>query len=397
MLPTRLPDTTQADLEQLIRDGEQEGPHLDYKRELPTVWDNGSKHALISDVTAFANASGGDIVYGVDENDDAQASRIVPQVRPGIDQEVRRLQDFLLNLVEPRLPGTEVYPVPVTVNGTRGHVIIIRIPESWAGPHRVKTNQHFFVRDGLRNRQLDMPEIRAQFLRTENRAQRVRDFRNDRISKIMTGEVPYRLAGDSVLVLHLLPLQAALGTINVDPVQYLGLRRPIPVVAANGGAVTSLVNLDGAVGTRNLSADGTTNGYTLFFRTGFIETTWVLGSRDAMDPAVLPSVSYEGNIINFVSSARNEMRHWGIDGPAIAMLSILNAKGVRLHFDHGDYVGVEGGAFDRDVLAAPDVELPGERDAKLELKPLFDLIWQSAGFPGSPHYDKDGNWAPQRR
>ncbi|RQZ64047.1 ATP-binding protein [Burkholderia sp. Bp9004] len=348
----------------------------------------------MADVTVFANAGGGDIVYGMDEDADAQASSLTPQVLASVDEEVRRLQDFLLNLAEPRLPGTQVQAVAVTVGSIRGHVIVIRIPESWAGPHRVKTNQHFFVRDGLRNRQLDMPEIRTLFFRTESRAQRIRDFRSDRLSKVLTGEVPYKLTASTVLVLHIVPLQAALGVVDINPVQYLGLRRQIPVAASPSGAVASLVNLDGAAGTRNLLENGT-NGYTLLFRNGFIETTWVLSSNSPVDRAVLPGGTYEDYITQFVTAARKELTHWGLDGHAIAMLSILNAKDVTLGIQRG-YAEPERGKFDRDVLVIPDLELPGTSDLRVELKPLFDLIWQSAGFEGSPHYDTAGNWAPQR-
>lgn len=391
-LPARLLDITQADIERLVVDQVQEGPHLDFKRELPSAWDDKAKHRFMADVTAFANAGGGDIIYGIDEDADAQAVSIVPQMATSIDQEVRRLQDFLLNLAEPRLPGTQVYAVPVTVGSNSGHAIVIRIPESWAGPHRVKTNQHFFVRDGLRNRQLDVPEIRALFLQSENRAQRIRDFRSSRLGKVLTGEVPYKLNANTVLVLHLVPLQAVVGFVDVDPVQYLGQRRQIPIVASPSGAVTSLVNLDGVAGARNLAESGT-NGYTLLFRNGFIESTWVLGSGSPAYQAVLPGGVYEDYVAQFVTAARKELTHWGLDGQAVVMLSVLNAKAVTLGIQR-PYAQPETGNFDRDVLVVPDVELPDKSDVRVELRPLFDLVWQSAGFSGSPHYDSDGNWIP---
>ncbi len=391
-LPARLLDITQSDIERLVVDRVQEGPHLDFKRELPSAWDDKAKHRFMADVTAFANAGGGDIVYGIDEDADAQAVSVVPQMVASIDQEVRRLQDFLLNLAEPRLPGTQVYAVPVTVSSNSGHAIVIRIPESWAGPHRVKTNQHFFVRDGLRNRQLDMPEIRALFLQSENRAQRIRDFRSSRLGKVLTGEVPYKLSANTVLVLHLVPLQAVIGFVDVDPVQYLGQRRQIPIVASPSGAVTSLVNLDGVAGARNLVESGT-NGYTLLFRNGFIESTWVLGSGSPAYQAVLPGGVYEDYVAQFVTAARQELTHWGLDGQAVVMLSVLNAKAVTLGIQR-PYAQPETGNFDRDVLIVPDVELPDKSDIRVELRPLFDLVWQSAGFSGSPHYDSAGNWVP---
>ena len=104
-----------------------------------------------ADVTAFANSGGGDFVYGVDKNEAAEASAICPQTLASVDQEARRLQDFLLNLAEPRLPGVQVHAVPVSEAGKPGHILVVRVPQSWAALHRVKTNQHLYVREG-RNR-----------------------------------------------------------------------------------------------------------------------------------------------------------------------------------------------------------------------------------------------------
>ena len=183
-LPNDLSSITQAHIEQLVADQTREGPHLDFKRDLPTAWNDAAKHEFLADTTAFANSGGGDLVFGVDEDGQAQASRVMPQVISNVDQEIRRLQDFLLNLAEPRLPGVKVHAVQVSVAGTDGYVIVVRIPQSWAGPHRVRTNQHFFIRDGLRKRQLDVPEIRSLFLRTENQTQKLSDFRTERLGKI---------------------------------------------------------------------------------------------------------------------------------------------------------------------------------------------------------------------
>lgn len=72
------------------------------------------------------------------EDGEGQASALVPQ--PGNrDEETRRVQDVLMNGIEPRVPGIQVHAVQLD----GGFVVVIRVPQSWAGPHRVKTNQHF--------------------------------------------------------------------------------------------------------------------------------------------------------------------------------------------------------------------------------------------------------------
>ena len=78
------------------------------------------------------------------------------------------------------------------------------------------------------------------------------------------------------------------------------------------------------------------------------------------------------------------------------MFSILGAAAVTLAIQR-EYGGHEAGKFDRKVLALPDVELAGEAAEREELKPLFDLVWQSAGFHGSPNFDDHGRWVEPRR
>ena len=58
-LPANLSETTQDHLRQLVEESTPEGARLDFKRELPTQWDNKRKESFVADITAFANAGAG--------------------------------------------------------------------------------------------------------------------------------------------------------------------------------------------------------------------------------------------------------------------------------------------------------------------------------------------------
>jgi hypothetical protein len=394
-LPANIRDVTPADLERLVADQAQEGPHLDFKRDLPTNWDNSARNEFVADVSAFANAGGGDLVYGIEENGDARASALVPQV-VNQDQEVRRLQDLMLNSVEPRIPGAQVHAVEVSNSGINGYAIIIRVPPSWVGPHRVKTNQHFYLREGARKRQLDVPEIRGLFLRSESQAQRVRDFRTDRISRILTSDGAPTLLPGAVLVMHLVPSDAALGLMQVDPLNYLPAAgtttRYLPVLDRDGSG-SPRVNLDGAVFMRHSSNPAGVPGYSLLFRNGFFETTQIFDvpNRDYEDGRFnLPSRGYEDACIRLVNRVREELRHLGVGTEMTAMLTLLHAHRVRVGLPAMHFAGREDGLFDRQHVLLPDVLLKGDVESELALKPVFDLMMQACGLPGSLNYDEDG-------
>lgn len=394
-LPENLLAITQAHLEQLVADQTSEGPHLDFKRELPKAWNDAAKHEFLADTTSFANSGGGDLVFGIEEDGQAQACAIVPQAIPNADQEIRRLQDFLLNLAEPRLPGVKVHAVKVSVGEINGFVIVVRIPQSWAGPHRVKTNQHFFIRDGLRKRQLDIPELRSLFLRTDNQAQKVNDFRTERIGKILSGDAPQRLVNGPVLVAHLVPTQAALGLIQIDPVPYTN-QRQLPVLGAARG--TARLNLDGALVARNETAHGETHGYSQFFRNGFFESTYVITGSPEEGRVVLPSLGYEESLIKLLTNFRIELGHLGINCECAVMLSLLRANEVKLGVN--SFWGLENphqSLFDREILVLPDVVALPDAIPNQAMKAVFDLMWQAAGFVGSQNYNDAGEWAPAYR
>lgn len=394
-LPSDLFAIEQAHIEQFVAEKTREGPHLDFKRDLPVAWNDAAKHEFLADATAFANSGGGDLVFGVEEDGQAQAMAVIPQVIANVDQEIRRLQDFLLHLAEPRLPGVKVHAVKVSVSGTGGYVVVVRIPQSWSGPHRVKTNQHFFVRDGLRKRQLDIPEIRSLFLRTENQAQRVSDFRTERLGKILSGNSPQRLVDGPILIAHLIPTQAALGVVQIDPVQYTS-QRVLPIIGTTGGM--SRINIDGALFVRNETPQGEAHGYSQFFRNGFFESALVLSRRANQGRVILPSRSYEEYLIVLLKNFRKELDYLGINFECAVMLSLLRADEVQLgvNTDWG-FDDPHQTLFDRKTLVLPDIVARSDAPPEKAMKPAFDLMWQAAGFASSWNFNSAGEWAPKQR
>lgn len=393
-IPSDLSTTTQSHLDQLVADRTREGHAIDFKREFPPVWDSTAKHEFLADATAFANAGGGDLIFGIDEDGQANAAAIIPLALANADQEVRRLQDFLLNLVEPRLPGVQVHVIPVSVGEISGHVVIVRVPESWVGPHRVRTNQHFFVRDGLRKRQLDIPEIRSLFLRSDNQGQRIRDFRAERLGNLLSGGAPCRLFDAPILVVHFVPTQSALGLVQIDPVVY-SRTRCVPVLGTTNGQVR--LNIDGALAVRNLTPQGETHGYSQLFRNGFFEATYVLTHRAENGRVLLAGTSYEEYVIALLTAFRAELAHHAISQECAVMLSILRADEVKLGVsDDRAYLEPHQTLFDRRVLILPDILAPADIAPELALKPVFDLVWQAAGFDGSANFNAAGQWAPRR-
>lgn len=386
-LPSDLSTAKQEHLTALVEARVGENTYLDFKRDLPSRDARGTQD-LVADVSAFANSTGGDLIYGIDEDGEGQASRIVPQAG-NMDEEVRRVQDVLMNNIEPRVPGLQVISIAVEA----GFVLIIRVPQSWAGPHRVRTNNAFYLRENGRKRTLDVPEIRGLFLRSDQQAQRVRDFRTERLGQILSGGAPHRLVHGALLVGHFVPTQAALGGIGVDPVPYIRQRR-LPVLSST--IPGARINVDGALVVRNPNPEGTF-GYSQMFRNGYFETVKVLRPA-AGERAPLGNIAYEREFIELVRVLRDEYTYLGIGTEMTCMVSILRANLAELGIHRLDYnLEDHQGYFDRETLVLQDVLLSTEMPPEQALRPVFDLVWQAAGFPFSFNFDDNGNWVPRQR
>lgn len=388
-LPADFLSISQSHLEALIADKDEEGPHLEFKRDIPQNWGNSEKNEFAADASAFANAGGGDLIFGIDEDSQGRASSLVPQALGNADQAAIRIQDILLGQTEPRLPGTRVRTIPVSVGGVDGHAVVVRIPPSWQSPHRVKTNQHFYVRDGMKKRQLEIPEIRNLFLRTEGQAQRVRDFRADRVGKILSGSLPMRMTEGALLVVHLVPTESARGDVAVDPVPFT--QKYVPMLGRS--ARNARINLDGALVTAE-DRERKCEGYSQIFRNGFFESVAVLTHRNDIGKIQLPSLWYEQEVAKLLDAYRAIVQGLGLTGEISVMLSILNAQEVQLGvnqslWDHSDALQT---FFDRPVVLIPDMTAQAEDSAFQALKPAFDMVWQAAGFAGSDNFGATGVW-----
>ncbi|MFZ4699281.1 MAG: helix-turn-helix domain-containing protein [Candidatus Methylumidiphilus sp.] len=385
MIPAKLDDATVEHINRLKKEGISESKTLEFKRDVPGR-DNSAKHEFLSDVCALANAAGGDIIFGIDENNEGEATEIVGQaVNP--DDECLRLQDVVLHGLEPKLTGVHAHAIKVEEGK---YVFILRVPQSWTPPHRVKTNQHFFIREGRRKRQLDMPEIRTAVIQSESLRERVRAFRADRIGKLISGEAPVALFNGSIEVLHIVPISSLFSGQTVDVLAYDKSSRCIPVISGGAG-IYCRINLDGVLNCRNNTPQGC-GAYTQIFRDGTIEGTRVFTQKGTGLYQIV-TLKLEHELLDFFERVKEELKFLEIQPPFILMHTLLRANEAEFYipdrWNHEDYHG----RFNRAIIALPELIIE-DLDISTEtlLKPMFDLIWNAAGFPRSENYDENGKW-----
>jgi hypothetical protein len=121
--------TTELDLLELIAAGTQESLRLEYKRCAALQNTEVSKNELSKDVSALANAAGGELIYGVIEN-----ANLPTGVDAGFDPAgpIKRewLDQVIGSRIQPRIQGIVIRPLVLTGANAGRLAFVIDIPQS---------------------------------------------------------------------------------------------------------------------------------------------------------------------------------------------------------------------------------------------------------------------------
>ena len=383
MIQKSLDEITEDVLLGLIRDEVAEGRTIDYKRELPGTSDNDRKEFL-ADVSSFANTSGGDLVFGVDEAQGLPVE-ITGLKISDLDMETRRLESIVGSGLDPRIR----YAVKIVTCANGPKVLIFRVERSWSGPHRVvfKGHDKFYGRNSAGKYPLDVDELRTAFTLASTVTERIRAFRADRTINLSNNQTPVPFKPGPKLVLHFIPIEAFAGKTSYDVLPYYTQPARLRPMAASSWE--RRLNLEGLVAFASINPS---YSYTQIYRTGVIEVVQgSLLSRQHQGRLIIPSIAYEKEVLDYLPSCLTVLKDLGVNPPVVLALTLTNTRGLIMAVDS---YGMEFGyPIEADTLILPEamVEDFSTPPGRI-LKPLFDLVWNASGFPSSKNFDPDGNW-----
>jgi len=403
MIQKNFDDITKVDIDFLVENKISEIKTLEYKGKLPRSQDSDKKEFL-ADISSFANASGGDIIYGVKEavNKDGKKTGEPEAVTPlqGITSDEAKLliENLIRTGIEPRIPVNVKSIEGYGIDG-KGFVILVRIPQSFASPHMItlKNTSRFYCRNSAGKYQLDVQEIRNAFLATDSQTERVRSFLQNRLAKIMADETPVPLSTKHRLVLHILPLYPFLNHQRLQLSSNRNLASDFRPIVASGWDFH--YNLDGFITyDRNYENKTLNDGYCLAFFNGIIESVYsgILRVKGGKKPqkgemAFIASVAYERYVVDAIKSYFKGYKALGIEAPAVISMALLGCKGAYMWTDYSS--GLDSQPIDRDVAILPEVQV-GSFDEEIPtvIKPIFDAVWNACGFSHSYNYTENGTW-----
>jgi len=365
-----------------IDNGVCEGRNIEYKSELPEDTVPG-KIRFLATVSSFANSSGGDIIYGIQEAEGRATSANGVNVN-NIDQEKLRLEQIIRNGIEPSIPNVQIHTIQ-TENDR--YIIIIRPNKSWNSPHRVSLNDHskFYGRNSAGRYPLDVSELKTAFLLTENISHRIRNFKAERITEVYSNSTPFPLNTGARVMMHFLPLssfsQSELLSIDECRSQQTNLR-PL-----GGSGWNSRINIDGFL---NYSGgrDGSCEAYAQLYRTGVIETVCTIEPRN--EQLSIPSTWIEEEILNTFSQYLLAYQELKVEPPFFVFLTFLCVKEYNFGVNYRTFRQTD--TIDRDLIQLPEITIETYNvEAQTILRPLFDMIWNAWGYDRCHNYNGEGN------
>ncbi|MDG6249874.1 ATP-binding protein [Methanocalculus sp.] len=387
MLPRNIDEIKVKDLQHLIDESFLEMKTLEYKQELPGNSD-GNKKEFLSDISSFANSNGGDLIYGIREEDHYPKELVGVEVAD-VDEEIRRLEGMIRDGIRPRIPNISIRQIEISDDK---YVFLFRIPKSWLNPHMViyKGSSRFFARAFNGKYQLDVDQLRSAFTLSESKISRIKEFVQTRLSEILSNNYPLPMNKFPKIILHIVPLSSTelqmpdnfnvLGTTSFRPLFSLG----------SNPAYTA----DGFISYSPGQNGNPSRGYVLVFRNGVIEAVSSFISSYEKEQA-LQITRLEEGIIDGIKQYARIFKMLKLEPPAYIFVHLIGVKGlVRPRSD--SFIDIDSIPIQKDFIALPSVELLNYEivsDEECEnlasiLKLPFDALANSVGLPGSIRYDQ---------
>ena len=392
MLPASADAISPNDIVSLVANQTSERKTLDFKEKLPEGTDKAKKEFL-ADVCSFANAEGGYIVYGIRERRaaDGQPTGIAEAVTsltdPNPSIACDRLEQLVRTGIAPRIPVVQVRKIDLA---NQEWVLVLRIGKSWVRPHMVvfAGTSRFYSRNSSGKFQLDVGEIGQAFAEQRTVGERLRDWRTERISKLLSGDGPMPLDGKRKLLFHFIPASSLVGPSVGSGWKISEQQQAFLKPSSLSSSVSARYNSDGYLAYSMKGATGTAS-YVQVFQNGALEygDGYILGAgEDLGRENSIPSKAFEKKVAEIYESGLRLLNTLNVEDPVYFACALVTVRGLRLSRDQMWDVG-ESHTFDRDVITTPDFQILDRNEGRPfigSVLPLIKSIWQANGYEQSP-------------
>ena len=163
--------------------------------------------------------------------------------------------------------------------------------------------------------------------------ERIRKFREDRISKIFANETPVPFYDTAKIVLHLIPI------ISFNPAQSYEISkiasRPEKMRPIYSSRWNHRYNFDGFL-TYSDGREEKSHSYVQLFKNGIIEAVEGLLLKPSQGKLLIPSIAYEKELIKSLPDYLSVLKTLNVELPVFIFMSLLGLKDIRWPLIGGD-------------------------------------------------------------
>lgn len=220
--------------------------------------------------------------------------------------------------------------------------------------------------------------------------EKVKNFRSERADLVKQGELrSFNLQDEGGKILfHTIPTDAFNYGRNIFSKQKKhNFRHLIPL---DNQCTKYYYDYDGYITLLRMPGSENVVSYSKLFHTGIVEYVDCFTLQKNPDGKVIAGYSYEERLINKLGQIMSLFRDFNIDSPFFVVLSLLDVLDYRIAWREGYQ---QAHPINVEDLFIPGIQCANyEADPPKVLKSIFDIVWNSAGWPRSQNYDKNEVW-----
>jgi len=386
ILGKRADQLTADDIKRLVQNQVKENKALDYKKELKISQDKDKKEFLF-DITSMYNTDGGCLIYGIEESKDDKGQntgtpeKIVGVTIDNYDKLAQQIEDIVNGNTEPSISNIALNHLDI--DGLS--ILVIGISKGLGLPTMVTFNEtnKFYRRRNSGKYSVDVYELNQMFMQNQVLKESAEKFRLQRIEKVRNQKVFPTLETSTSFFIHIIPFSflgdQILDFTNAESMNLSSIMRPM-----YSSGWDRMFNLDGYASFSSSYDRQKIAGYDQIFRNGIFEvyTSKLFMEEDTNGRKVkcMYSSDFIPEVLEKVNAGLTSVQKFQIEPPFLICISFHGILGAAIKGDRG-----LSRPFMVDEILLPPIVLPSfETDLYKQLKPNFDILWQSVGYSNSP-------------
>jgi len=374
-------------LEGLIQNKNRESDILEYKKRDFTDGKFNSlnqelANKLLKVICSFANSNGGKIVLGIEEDEKHNPKGFcdVGVSREQFEMWEQSFRSKIATQTMPVLYGIQVYHEIIDEK----NIILIVVPRSAIKPHAFHTGSRdeFYIRNGNQSLLMRYNDLKNSFQALEYTQRKIHEFRDQRISFILNGDLDASLPTDTSLVIHVVPEW------SLDEANFLDLRKCrnnqdfINISPSTLGS--PIFNSDGLLNVHD-NGNRSYSSYVQIFTNGSIEAVEVRLMNDYRDRTICNWHKIEKDVVQRIFSYCKGLSKLGVTPTFHISISLLNTKGKKAIIDS---FGDTSSNLKINIVKTPFVKWSDDSSFPEAMFPILTTLAHTFGLSKSSFYDK---------